>query len=579
MFLGQEVERRRGNTQLLVAVTDSLILWSLEGTDPDAGTFRTRDEILTRIESALPSAGHFIRGVIDDRLGTLSKKGGANGREIRFHRKQSGYCLPFETRRLIYAENTEDEALKASVTDVFRRRLIDALSSDGDTALVATAIEACHRTLSITFEKQGLEIAYFVSSNEPDSKIQSSVSENMDRALLEMKLGGNERDAVKAMAMPVIRRAFYDSTDVERAYLSKLSRTYALLFVLKNEPRVVEYFQNMSSKFVLYVGADLIVRAISERYLRPEDRMTWNVFKILAGAGSKLILTEVTLQEVLGHLVKADRDFRADYLPWEPRVNLDLARHINQILIRAYFYARLNPEARDRRPAGWSTFVGQFCTYADLHEPEGLDSLRRSLCEEFGFTYEDETEMRKGIDPAELTSLASRIATIRQRQGRGQGRGKSKEAEEMLAANDALHILRVYALRQQLGETKRANPYGFQTWWLTQETQVKQATAELVRRKGSPFMRPEFLLNFIALTPSLAAVRQSFETIFPSLLGVRLSNRMRDEVFKIVVGKVKEANQLSDARARALVSELSDRLKGDHYKEYEAQLTTSGHWR
>ena len=35
VFLGQEVERRSGNTQLLEAVTDSLILWALEGTDPD----------------------------------------------------------------------------------------------------------------------------------------------------------------------------------------------------------------------------------------------------------------------------------------------------------------------------------------------------------------------------------------------------------------------------------------------------------------------------------------------------------------------------------------------------------------
>ena len=36
-FLNQEVERRRGNATILTAVADTLILWGLEGTDPQAG--------------------------------------------------------------------------------------------------------------------------------------------------------------------------------------------------------------------------------------------------------------------------------------------------------------------------------------------------------------------------------------------------------------------------------------------------------------------------------------------------------------------------------------------------------------
>ena len=39
VFLGQELERRRGNADILEAVTDSLILWALEGTNPDNGIF------------------------------------------------------------------------------------------------------------------------------------------------------------------------------------------------------------------------------------------------------------------------------------------------------------------------------------------------------------------------------------------------------------------------------------------------------------------------------------------------------------------------------------------------------------
>jgi len=54
VFLGQEIERRHGKSDLLEAVTDSLILWALEGTDPDAGRFMTRDAILAKVEDPRP---------------------------------------------------------------------------------------------------------------------------------------------------------------------------------------------------------------------------------------------------------------------------------------------------------------------------------------------------------------------------------------------------------------------------------------------------------------------------------------------------------------------------------------------
>jgi hypothetical protein len=120
VFLGQEIERRRGNSQLLEAVTDSLILWALEGTDPDKKIFRTRAEILERIVGALPAANQFIKSVLDTRLDALASKRNTNGREVRWHRSDDQFCLPYETRNLVEQENIEDEVLKASVSGVFR---------------------------------------------------------------------------------------------------------------------------------------------------------------------------------------------------------------------------------------------------------------------------------------------------------------------------------------------------------------------------------------------------------------------------------------------------------------------------
>jgi hypothetical protein len=62
------------------------------------------------------------------------------------------------------------------------------------------------------------------------------------------------------------------SAEEERLYLGKLSRTYLLLFSLNAEPRIIEYFQTMASDFYLYVGSDILIHALSERYLRKRSR-------------------------------------------------------------------------------------------------------------------------------------------------------------------------------------------------------------------------------------------------------------------------------------------------------------------
>ena len=76
-------------------------------------------------------------------------------------------------------------------------------------------------------------------------------------------------------------------------------------------------------------------------------------------------------------------------------------------------------------------------------------------------------------------------------------------------------VLSVYGKRKEFGEEHNANPYGYRTWWLTHESQVRKATVELVRERGSQYiMRPEFLVNFIALSPTTEEVRRSYEAVF-----------------------------------------------------------------
>lgn len=560
VFLGQEAERRRGKDDLLVSVADSLILWALEGTDPDKSIFLNRDEMLEKILRVLPSSRQFIRGVFDHRLETLSQKGNPSGREIRWYRKENKFCLPYETRKVVEDENTEDEFLKLTVLDRFQsraREFLKANKSEVDPRQVAVL---SHRAIELTFEKEGLELAAFLSG-QSNGNYYGTIADQVDEALVEARLSGDDALSAKEAALAALRQAFYSSTEEERIYFGKLSRTYTLLFTLRDDPKIVEYFKTMAANCVLYVGADIIIRALSERYLAESDQMTVNMLRILKNAGSTLILTDGILDEVHSHIKGTDFEFRNYYMELEPYVDRDLARHADKILIRAYFYAKLDPLI-NKGPAGWRSFIEQICGYNDLHKNTGRDQIRSYLQEQFGMTFESREDIEQLVDIDEVAALADRIKPIK--------------SDEILAINDARQILAVYGKRRMLGEEHTSNPYGYKTWWLTHESRIRQYTGDLVARRGSFYiMRPEFILNFIALSPTTEEVRNSHRTVFPTLLGVRLSNRMREDIFHDVMKRAREVNAVSPARARVMMQDLSNKLKGDQYKRYEAEFSDS----
>jgi hypothetical protein len=401
------------------------------------------------------------------------------------------------------------------------------------------------------------ELAGFAKGSIEADDLAPSVQDNLRTVLAEEGLSGDDAAAIEDAALSVLRATFYNSAAAEREYLGKLSRTYFLMCTLQNEPKVVEYFQNMAANLVLYIGADLLVRALSEHYLDANDQAMRNCFLVLKAAGAKLILTERVVEEVVTHLRAQDREFRNHYAEIERYVDFDLAAQIDRILIRSYFYARLDKGAR--APAGWPSHLNQFCTYSDLHRIQGAESVRKYLCEEFGFDFETSEQSEANLDPAEINELATQLAAIRQ-----------KDGGDRLAQNDAIQVLRIYARRAANDEYGKGNHFGFRTYWLTKEVTVLRAAGKLIAKKRAAFwMRPEFVLNFIALSPKKQNVIDSYKSVFPSLLGVRLSNRLRQDVVSDYTDRIRDAAQLSDARARAMVSELSDKLKSDRLKIYQ----------
>jgi hypothetical protein len=80
------------------------------------------------------------------------------------------------------------------------------------------------------------------------------------------------------------------------------------------------------------------------------------------------------------------------------------------------------------------------------------------------------------------------------------------------------------------------------------------------------------LLNFIAMAPKLSQVRAAYRYIFPSLLGIRLADRIKEDVYRDMMTKVNEAGNIEFGRIEAMVAGYSDDLKSDFRKVYHRKL-------
>lgn len=562
VFLRQEVERRSGDEGLTDAVVDSLILWALEGTDPDQGKFRTRGEIAAAIQTALPFAEILIQKHMNTRLGSLSQKGNPSGREIRHHQREDLFCLPYETRKLVERDNAEDEALRIRVLTTLEDRI--AVSGAGKVGIeeASTVAGLALRTLQLTFEREGIEFSSFLEDKQSGNEYPT-IADHVDIAILEAKISADRCELYKAAILEALRTTFYRSTPDERLFLGKLAHTYALLFSLRAEPRIVQYFEEMAGDFYLYVGSDLIVRALSERYVRPEDQRVRTLLRMLASAGSKLVLTEPVLEEVQNHLRTTDLEFRNYFAAQEKRVTYQLARNCPKILIRAYFYSKFDPPEKVLVPASWSSYLGQFCSSSKLGSVEGKEELRRYLLSNFSLTFESRAEIEAvisdGTDRTEVDQIAECLSP--------------EKAMSELAHNDAVMAVAVYGRRKKSGEMARQTVFGYRTWWLTGETTILKCTKQLVERHGARYIiRPEFLLNFIAMSPKASQVRASYKSIFPSLLGIQLANRMKNNVYHDMMKKVRDAASLEPGKQEAVIAQCSDELKSSFAKVYPRSL-------
>ncbi len=118
-FLAQEASKRTSDQSVADSMVDTLILWALEGTDPDRNILRDRAEILRRAKEEIPAVEPLFEQRLTSRLKTMASKRYPGGRAIRWHRSEDGIAFRSRPTTELEDERMEDISMKLELSQVF----------------------------------------------------------------------------------------------------------------------------------------------------------------------------------------------------------------------------------------------------------------------------------------------------------------------------------------------------------------------------------------------------------------------------------------------------------------------------
>ena len=531
---------------LLTLAVDSAIYMALEGTDPDQGVFRTDAEIADFVHEKFPSIVDRKDLSIESRLARLRSKQGVP--RIRHHGKEGGYCLPFEVRSDFSQHAQELRTVEVSFWDSMRDRIrsFDGFSEEE----IDAGLQAASHAINTTFERQGLNLIASMggATTYEEVKTFEFIEEKVDELVANRDRG----HLVKSAVSDSVRAAFYSGNDSEREYLFRLFKAFSIEFVIRGDDKVGTYFGQLVNSLMLLVGSDIIVRALSETCVRPEGQATHNTLTMLSQAGARLFLPEIVLDEVWGNIHAADLEFRNFYEPWESRITLPEAQNSDRILIRAYFYSKLEPERHAINCRSWDQFLDLFGEARWFRGDGDKDAFAAYLRRKFKLEFIPREGIEKLVSQGRANSLKKRVVKYK------------KDAR--LAWNDAYLALYVDELRRRNSETMGDSVYGFRTWWLTEEFNILEAAKEFGIR-GNLNMHPQFLMNLFAASPRLSGLTKTFAGIFPTNFGLRITSRVSASTMHRFLAEAVAVANAGEAAASARIRARANALLGLRYRD------------
>jgi hypothetical protein len=539
VFLRQQWDHSEQSKNLDILLVDSLILFALEGTNPEKNFFKTSTQIKDDIAKLISYDPKNLHDTIDVRLNFLSRK----PRKINYHVTEKAYCLPYETRMEIQERNLLDIDLHESFLSE-TRNLLEAQLNRAKVH-VRDIISLMESSLNKIFYSQGLEFSDFLLKGENPTAFEKDLYDTISSVVDNSPVIEKNKEEVKSALMVTIRQLVYRGSPVQKEFLRKLSNTYMMLFLLQCDPKLCVYFSSMASRLNIYVCTSILIPAISEFYLDKHNRRHWNLLKGARDAGVKLIINEPILNELIAHFQMITSKYKGIYQEAEDIYIGDEIRtlYVDDILIRAYFYAKMNKQV-----TSFHDFIDNFVS-PDLQNAK--DELRSWLQEEFGIKFVSDSSLGISVATEEEQILINELR-------------KRKHALAK-AATDAKLILTIHAIRAKNNEAGAKAIFGYKTWWLSKDIITQQEVDNVFKEKHhvSCYIRPDFLYNYISLAPKSAEVKEVFDNMFPSLLGINISFHLPSDIVNCVHNYINDHKNKNHTRLGAIISTLGERLKVD----------------
>lgn len=550
IFLKQQITREEPTENLNHKLIESLILYSLRDTDPDKNILLSADEIEESVKNMFDFEVERLRSRINKRLKSLAKK---PNRKVNHHTNSGKYCLPFNTRLRILSDNSRDRDLY----NIFELESENILKKHlkNENVITKKITKILKKVIELIYYKQGLEFSNFLLNDGPSDLFEGKLTDTVESVLDEVKIIDTNRNKVKTAIILSIRELVYSGTPESKNYLKSLSKTYLMLFLLKCDPKVINYFQEMAGKMRIFVCTSIIVPAFSEIYLEDQNKRYWNLLKSARLKGVRLLVNDTIVDELVAHINNSNRIYQDNYHENIKLFNKGKEEFIDQIFIRAFLYAKNEGKVKT-----YKSFLDNFIT---LDSSSAKQEIIDFLEEEFGIEYisPDEDEMKVNIDKDDYETLFNELSRVK---------GSPEKAKA-----DASLILAIYSLRSRHGETK-SSIGGYKTWWLSSDTATHQAVSRLFNEKYpvSCYMRPDFLYNYISFTPSNENVTSIYEKTFPNLLGVQISNHVSPQISKTIRDLIIEHNEKPSGRIKAKVRKLTDDLKAGTGMDYSDKISS-----
>lgn len=544
VFLRQQWDEHRNELKLDKVLADTLILFALKDTDPDAGILLTRNEIIEQVRHYVEFTPRMFRTLIDQRLKALSKK----PRRINYHKIKDAYCLRYEERIKMQERNLSDIALLEEFRSDTRATMADCVSDD--IISVVDCLSLIEELLHSLFYRQGVQFADFILHGTNVDAFEQSLPEILSQVVEKSAGLKNNKQQVKNALLTIIRNLVYSGTNAQKEFLSRLSHTYMMLLLLQCDPHLCTYFASMASKLRVYVCTSIIIPALSERFLEQRNRRYTNLLLGAAQSGVKLWFNEPILKELAAHFRMIRDIFQQRYKGKEDIYTDELSLiYVPEIMIRAYFYTRMRGDI-DK----FEDFIDSFVS----PKMRGLeDDIVQFLTSEFGMEYVPNATLGVHLDPKQVTQIQGELAKYK---GHEEDPSSQKRAH-----TDAEVMLTIHTVRDLYNELGKTGIFGYQTWWLSSDVTTQMAAVAVGGEKFTRtcYMRPDFLYNYISLAPLKGEIDQSFQKMFPSLLGVNISWQLPGDVSNQIHKYIRQYKETNLGRLKATLRELVDDLKQD----------------